>query len=55
MQNSALATVLEQHFPSPLLTAVPGVMSATCHSVLGSALAAFWRRRAGVTYKETIT
>lgn len=48
MQNSALATVLAQHFPSPQLSALPGVISATCHSVLGSLLAAFWRSKASL-------
>ncbi|CAM9348056.1 unnamed protein product [Discosporangium mesarthrocarpum] len=45
MQNSALAVVLAQHgLPDPV-SAIPGAISATCHSLLGSALAAFWRRR----------
>jgi len=43
MQNSALACVLARHFPNPLMTALPGAISATTHSVIGSALAAFWR------------
>ena len=45
MQNSALAVVLAQRgLPDPL-SAIPGAVSATCHSLIGSALAAFWRTR----------
>ncbi|KAG5181124.1 bile acid:sodium symporter [Tribonema minus] len=45
MQNSALAVVLARSaFPDPL-TALPGAISATVHSVLGSCLAAFWRAK----------
>jgi len=43
MQNSALAVVLAQHFSNPLSCALPGAISATTHSVIGSTLAAFWR------------
>lgn len=43
MQNSALAVVLAHHFPNPQLSALPGSISATCHSVMGSILAAYWR------------
>lgn len=43
MQNSALAVVLAQHFPNPAMSALPGAISATCHSIIGSLLAAFWR------------
>ena len=43
MQNSALAVVLAQHFTNPLSCALPGAISATTHSVIGSTLAAFWR------------
>lgn len=44
MQNSGLAVVLaRQHFANPL-TAVPGAISSVVHSVLGSFLAARWRR-----------
>jgi len=53
MQNSALAVVLAKHFPSPLVTALPGAFSATVHSVIGSMLAAYWRARppsVGKTY-----
>ena len=45
MQNSALASVLAAHFPDPRLTALPGCVSATTHSLIGSFLAAIWRRR----------
>ena len=46
MQNSGLAVVLARAggFASPL-TALPGAISAVVHSLLGSALAAWWRRR----------
>ncbi|HAC78909.1 MAG: bile acid:sodium symporter family protein [Candidatus Binatia bacterium] len=44
MQNSGLAVVLaNQHFANPL-TAVPAAISAVTHSVIGSLLAAGWRR-----------
>ncbi|MBI5504202.1 MAG: bile acid:sodium symporter family protein [Deltaproteobacteria bacterium] len=45
MQNSGLGAVLaRQHFSDPL-TALPAAISATFHSVIGSALAAYWRSR----------
>jgi BASS family bile acid:Na+ symporter len=45
MQNSALGCVLAlAHFADPA-TAVPAAVSATVHSVLGSALAGVWRAR----------
>ncbi len=43
MQNSALAVVLAQHFPNPPVSSLPGALSATCHSLLGSSFAAIWR------------
>ncbi|MFM1942667.1 MAG: hypothetical protein RI897_1649 [Verrucomicrobiota bacterium] len=44
MQNSGLGTVLaRRHFAADPLTALPGAISATVHSVLGSILAAWWR------------
>ncbi|CAM9524681.1 unnamed protein product [Phaeothamnion confervicola] len=47
MQNSALAVVLAQRaFPDPL-SALPGAVSATTHSLIGSALATLWRLRDG--------
>jgi BASS family bile acid:Na+ symporter len=46
MQNSGLGAVLaRRHFADPL-TALPAAISATFHSVIGSALAAWWRRSA---------
>ena len=43
MQNSVLGVVLaSKHFGSPL-TAVPCAVSSVCHSIIGSALARFWR------------
>ena len=45
MQNSALAVVLARHFPSPNMVSIPGAISATTHSVLGSILSAYWRSR----------
>jgi BASS family bile acid:Na+ symporter len=45
MQNSGLGAVLaRRHFADPM-TALPAAISATFHSVIGSALAAWWRRR----------
>ena len=45
MQNSGLGAVLaRRHFADPL-TALPAAISATMHSVIGSALAAIWRRQ----------
>ena len=45
MQNSGLGAVLaRRHFADPA-TALPAAISATFHSVIGSALAAWWRRR----------
>ena len=46
MQNSGLAVVLARSggFASPL-TALPGAISAVIHCLIGSALAAFWRRQ----------
>ncbi|KAL4428699.1 hypothetical protein ABPG77_009805 [Micractinium sp. CCAP 211/92] len=46
MQNSALGAVLATaHFPAHPLAAVPCAISACMHSVMGSMLAAFWRRQ----------
>ncbi len=44
MQNSALAVVLANSLGKPE-AAIPGAISATVHSCLGSMLAAFWRWR----------
>jgi len=49
MQNSGLGAVLaKRHFVDPL-TAVPAAISATMHSVIGSFVAAIWRRTGGST------
>lgn len=49
MQNSGLGVVLaRQHFPSPLV-AIPCAISSVFHSVLGSLLAAWWRRHRAVS------
>ena len=49
MQNSALGAVLAGlHFADPL-TAVPCAISACTHSLLGSALATFFRSRDAAT------
>jgi BASS family bile acid:Na+ symporter len=45
MQNSGLAVVLSKNFPDLAAAATPGAISAVMHSLLGSALAAWWRRR----------
>lgn len=43
MQNSGLGAALaRKHFVDPL-TAVPGAISATFHSIIGSVLAGMWR------------
>ncbi len=45
MQNSGLGVVLaQQNFASPLV-AIPCAISAVFHSLIGSAAAAWWRRR----------
>lgn len=43
MQNSALGAVLAGVHFSDARIAVPCAMSACLHSLMGSALAAFWR------------
>ncbi|CAM9434883.1 unnamed protein product [Heterosigma akashiwo] len=43
MQNSALAVVLASKAFSDPSSCLPGAISATCHSVLGSILAGLWR------------
>lgn len=45
MQNSGLAVVLARSNFSDSLTAVPGAFSSVFHCLLGSVLAAWWRRR----------
>jgi bile acid:Na+ symporter, BASS family len=46
MQNSALAVVLARSIGAPAVASLPGALSATAHSCLGSMLAAYWRGRA---------
>jgi len=49
MQNSGLGVVLaRQHFASPLV-AIPCAISSVFHSVIGSLLAAWWRRHPAVS------
>ena len=43
MQNSALAVVLAKSIGADPLSYLPGALSATAHSCIGSALAACWR------------
>jgi BASS family bile acid:Na+ symporter len=45
MQNSALAVVLARSLNVHPLAALPGALSATAHSCLGSMLAAYWRMK----------
>jgi len=48
MQNSGLAASLAQrHFPTEPAAAAVGAVSAVFHSVIGSALAGWWRRKTG--------
>jgi BASS family bile acid:Na+ symporter len=47
MQNSGLGAVLARnHFPALVLAPLPAAISATLHSIIGSLLAAWWRREA---------
>ena len=43
MQNSALAVVLARSIGAPSIASLPGAVSATAHSCLGSILAVYWR------------
>jgi len=53
MQNSGLAVVLAgRGFPDLAAATVPGAFSATMHSVIGSALAAWWRWRSGLSGEQ---
>lgn len=45
MQNSALAVVLARSIGAPSIASLPGALSATVHSCMGSLLAAYWRTR----------
>ncbi|MCZ7618260.1 MAG: bile acid:sodium symporter family protein [Myxococcota bacterium] len=54
MQNSGLGAVLaRRHFADPL-TALPAAISATFHSVIGSALAGWWRVRPSGQERTTV-
>lgn len=44
MQNSGLGATLARHLPDPLAP-VPSALSAVCHCLIGSLLAAVWRKR----------
>jgi len=49
MQNSGLGAALAtRHFPQIALAPVPAAISAVFHSIIGSCLAAWWRKRACV-------
>ena len=55
MQNSGLGAVLAKtRFAADPLTAVPSALSSVCHSLLGSLLAAWWRRRPSVVVSESL-
>jgi BASS family bile acid:Na+ symporter len=45
MQNSALAVVLARSIGAPPVASLPGALSATVHSCLGSILAGYWHGR----------
>ena len=45
MQNSALAVVLARSVGADALASLPGALSATVHSCLGSILAIYWRTK----------
>jgi len=47
MQNSALAVVLARSIGAPAVASLPGALSATAHSCLGSMLAGYWHSRQG--------
>lgn len=55
MQNSALAVVLAQSIGAHPLAALPGALSATVHSCLGSILAAYWRFQDSRNVKENVS
>jgi bile acid:Na+ symporter, BASS family len=54
MQNSALAVVLARSLGAPPLASLPGALSATAHSCLGSMLAAYWRLKGDFTSKSDL-
>lgn len=48
MQNSGLGAALAtRHFPQIAMAPVPAAISAVFHSIIGSCLAAWWRRSSG--------
>lgn len=48
MQNSGLGAALAtKHFPQIAMAPVPAAISAVFHSIIGSCLAAWWRRTSG--------
>jgi BASS family bile acid:Na+ symporter len=52
MQNSGLGVVLaRQNFPDPMV-AIPSAISSLCHSLIGSLLAALWRRSGDRLWQE---
>ena len=53
MQNSALAVVLARSIGAPAIASLPGALSATAHSCLGSVLAAFWRGQDAASAPES--
>ncbi|KAL7556453.1 hypothetical protein ACA910_021028 [Epithemia clementina (nom. ined.)] len=52
MQNSVLAVVLARSIGAPAIAQLPGALSATAHSCLGSMLAARWRNNNDNTDSE---
>ena len=54
MQNSALAVVLAKSIGADPLACLPGALSATAHSCLGSMLAAYWRHCDSKKKKEEV-
>jgi BASS family bile acid:Na+ symporter len=52
MQNSALAIVLAKSMGADPVSYLPGALSATAHSCLGSGLATFWRM---IDYKKNLS
>jgi BASS family bile acid:Na+ symporter len=52
MQNSALAVVLARSIGAHPLASLPGALSATVHSCLGSGLAAYWRLQESSSLKR---
>lgn len=55
MQNSALAVVLARSMGADPLASLPGALSATVHSCLGSLLAAYWRMQPSSSVEATAT